>query len=645
MKALPNALMLTLAYALAATLWITLSNELLLRWLGPGEQFYAWQTYKSLGFVAISALLLFMVLRLQRRLLDEQLQVRRQHENRLRQSAAVFDNTLEGVVITNTANRIIHVNRAFERITGYSEAEVLGNSPSLFKSGRHDRSFYSIVWGELQARGCWSGEIWNRRKNGEIFPQWQRIHAIRNEFGELTHYVAIFSDVSAMKQSQQELDYLAHHDPLTGLPNRLLFNERVQHALERQAKGGSGGCVLLLDLDLFKDINESLSHSTGDEVLKQVADRLRAVGHDLTVARLGGDEFALLCEEGCDVPHATRLAEAVQKSLHAPFEIAVAKLFLTTSIGIALFPADGTQLDQLIRNADSALFKAKQSGRQTYAFYTQELTLLARQRMEMGAALRQAIESNQLLLHFQPILDLKRGAVRGVESLVRWKHPVQGMISPGDFIPLAEENGLISAIDTWVLDTACRQMRAWQDQGIELDFIAVNVSSRLFSRGELEEQVRRVLEETQLASGCLELEVTESAVMQDPEAATHLLHRLSNLGVRLSIDDFGTGYSSLLRLKSLPVHKLKIDQGFVAGLPDDEDDAAITRAIIALAHSLGLAVVAEGIESPAQAALLARYGCGLGQGFWFGRPLPAAQVDWQARPRPQQPVEGLAVRM
>ena len=241
MKAFPNALLLTAAYALGATLWVFLSNELLLRWLGPGDEYYAWQTWKGLIFVVISTLLLYLFLRLQRRLLDDQLQVRRQHENRLRQSAAVFDNTLEGVVITNTQNRIIHVNRAFERITGYTEAEVLGKAPSLFKSGRHDRSFYNIVWGELQARGSWSGEIWNRRKNGEIFPQWQRIHAIRNEFGELTHYVAIFSDISAMKQSQQELDHLAHHDPLTGLPNRLLFNERVQHALERHAKSQQGG--------------------------------------------------------------------------------------------------------------------------------------------------------------------------------------------------------------------------------------------------------------------------------------------------------------------------------------------------------------------------------------------------------------------
>ncbi len=635
MKASHNARCLALLYAVCATIWVLLSDHLLLEWLGQTERLAQWKTLRSLTFVAFSSLLLYGLLRLQLNRLDNQLRIRRKQENRLRQAAVVFDQTLEGVLISNTKNRIVHVNPAFERITGYSAAEVLGQTPQMFKSGRHDRSFYEVVWDQLQKADLWSGEIWNRRKNGEIFPQWQRICAVRNELGMLTHYVAIFSDVTAIKQSQQELDYLAHHDPLTGLPNRLLFNERVQHALERYKHRQGGGCVLFLDIDFFKDINESLGHSVGDEVIKSVADRLKSIGKGLTVARLGGDEFALMCEDGNQAKRAASLAEAALGALRDPIRLAGSELFVNASIGISLFPDDGTQLDQIIRNADSALFKAKHSGRQTYAFYTQELTLQARQRVELGAALRQALELDELRLHYQPIIDLASGRVLGVESLVRWQHPGLGLVPPNVFIPVAEESGLIAAIDAWVLAHACRQMRAWQHAGIHLDFIAVNVSSRLFSRGELDQYVKDVLEETGLQPRYLELEVTESAVMDNPDNAQSLLHRLCSLGVRLSIDDFGTGYSSLLRLKNLPVHKLKIDQGFVAGLPEDDDDAAITRAVIALAHSLGLAVVAEGIETPEQAIFLRRHGCGLGQGYWFGRPAPAELLDWRPRPLPK----------
>ena len=635
MKASRNALRLALIYAVCASLWVLLSDHLLLMWLGNSERLALWKTIRSLAFVAFSSLLLYSLLHLQLKRLNAQLYLRRKQENRLRQSAVVFDNTLEGVLITNAKNRIVHVNPAFERITGYGKQEVIGQTPTMFKSGRHDRSFYSIVWNELEERGIWSGEIWNRRKNGEIFAQWQRICAVRNELGVLSHYVAIFSDMSAIKQSQQELDYLAHYDALTGLPNRLLFNERVQHALERSKHRQGGGCVLFLDIDFFKDINESLGHSVGDDVIKTVADRLNSLGKGLTVARLGGDEFALLCEDGNQAKRAANLAEAALETLRSPIRIAGTELFIGASIGISLFPDDGVQLDQIIRNADSALFKAKHSGRQTYAFYTQELTLQARQRVELGAALRQALELDELRLYYQPIIDLASGRVLGVESLVRWQHPGLGLVPPNVFIPVAEETGLIAAIDSWVLAQACRQMRAWQQDNVHLDFIAVNVSSRLFGRGELDQYVRQVLEETGLQPRYLELEVTESAVMDNPDSAQNLLHRLCSLGVRLSIDDFGTGYSSLLRLKSLPVHKLKIDQGFVAGLPEDDDDAAITRAVIALAHSLGLAVVAEGIETPEQAVFLRRHGCGLGQGYWFGRPAPAELVDWRPRSLPK----------
>lgn len=390
------------------------------------------------------------------------------------------------------------------------------------------------------------------------------------------------------------------------------------------------GALLMIDLDHFKDINESLGHSQGDTLLLAVARRLGVhLEQGMTLARLGGDEFALLCEQ-CNAGQAAALALRLLDSLALPFQLGSNELFITASIGIVLYPDDIENVEQLLRNADSALFKAKGSGRSTYAFYTQELTSQAQQRVELSSALRQALEQNQLQLHYQSIHKLQNERIIGFEALVRWRHPEQGLISPARFIPIAEENGLITAIDRWVLPRACRQMRRWLDSGLSLDFIAVNISSRMFSQGELDILVTDALAESGLEAGRLELEVTESAIMQDPDAAIEQLSRLRALGVRLAIDDFGTGHSSLLRLKRMNVHKLKIDQGFVKGLPGSREDAAITRSVIALAHNLDLQVVAEGIETAEQADFLRTHGCDYGQGFGFSRPQEAAKIDWQA---------------
>ncbi|HEX5843396.1 MAG TPA: EAL domain-containing protein [Pseudomonas sp.] len=552
---------------------------------------------------------------------------RRNDEDSLRQAAAVFDATQEGVLVTDARQCIVHCNPAFTRITGYSQEEILGRQPSLLKSGRHDQAFYNSLWHALQNRGAWSGEVWNRRKNGEVYPQWQNIRAIRDEDGEVSHYVAVFSDITALKRSQRELDYLAHHDPLSNLPNRLLFTERVENALERAQREQRDGAVLLIDLDHFKHINESLGHAIGDLLLKEVGERLQQqVRASMTLARMGGDEFGLLCEDCASAEQAAGIAQHLLNCLSQPFVLNNQELFIGASIGISLFPGDAEDVAQVLRNVDSALFKAKSSGREGYAFYTQELTEYARQRVELVSALRHALEHDELRLHFQPLLCLRSKEMIGVESLVRWQHPQRGLVPPGEFIPIAEESGLIGAIDAWVLEQACRQMVAWQAAGYGLKFIAVNVSSRLFSRGELDSRVAQVLADSGLDPGCLELEVTESAVMDDPDAALALLDRLRALGLRLAIDDFGTGYSSLARLKRLPVHKLKLDQSFVRGLPHDQDDIAITRAVIALGHSLGLKVLAEGIEQEDQAELLAQLGCDHGQGYYFGRPQPAEEL-------------------
>ena len=622
-------------YLLLSVLWIQLSQRLLSSFFDNPEQLVQWQIVRGYLWVSVSAVLIFLIHARYQRFgqAGPDLKPRSEDRERLRQAAAVFDCTREGVLVTDKDGLIVHVNRAFVAITGYQEAEVLGERPNLFKSGRHSAEFYQKVYQTLDATGEWSGEIWNRRKSGEIYPQWQTIRAIRDDFGQLSQYVAVFSDISAIKDSQHELAQLANYDPLTGLPNRLLFTDRATQALASAQVHKRGCALLLIDLDHFKIINDSLGHNVGDQLLKAVGDRLQHLfGSGISLARLGGDEFAVLAENCPQVVQAAALAQRVIEGLKEPFQLDGHQLFISASIGISLFPSDSLNAEQLLRNADSALFKAKSAGREGYALYTEELTAHAQHRVEMAGELRRALEQDELRVYYQPVHDLSNSRLIGVEALVRWEHPQRGLVSPGEFIPIAERTGLIAEIDAWVMQQSCRQMCQWLQEGVELSFIAVNVSSRLFARRELYQQVAKVLHDTGLDPALLELEVTESAVMDDPEVALEQLHRLRELGVSLAIDDFGTGYSSLLRLKRLPVQKLKIDQGFVAGLPWDEDDAAIVRVVIALAQSMGMQVQAEGIEQAEQARFLLDQSCDLGQGYWFGRPMPADQLDWQRAP-------------
>ena len=630
-----DALRTALLYGLLAVFWLLVTDHLLNCYFDDSAQLVRWQQVNGYVFALFSAVLIFFA---RARLFDflgmnPGLKRQRQDQERLRQAAVVFDCTREGVLVSDSRGVIVHVNRALVEITGYPAEEVLGRRPNMFKSGRHGPEFYQAMFKTIDEHGEWHGEIWNRRKSGEVYPQWQTVRAITDDKGLVSHYVAVFSDISAIKNSQTELARLVHHDPLTDLPNRLLFTDRTEQALASAQRHQTGCALLMIDLDHFKIINDSLGHNVGDLLLKAVAERLlRVFGKGFTVARLGGDEFAVLIDSCAQASQAAGLAQQVLEIMKGPFDVDKHQLFISASVGISVFPGDALNAEQLLRNADSALFKAKSSGREGYALYTEELTAHAQYRVEVASDLRRALEQQELRVYYQPVHELKTSRLIGVEALVRWEHPLRGLLAPGEFIPIAERTGLIAEIDAWVLEQACWQMVQWQGAGVELAFVAVNISSRLFARPELFALVSTVLADTGLDPALLELEVTESAVMDNSQVALEQMHRLRALGLRLAIDDFGTGFSSLLRLKRLPVQKLKIDQGFVAGLPGDNDDVAIVRAVIALGQSMGLQVHAEGIEQVGQAQFLLDLDCDLGQGYWFGRPMPAQDLDWQRAP-------------
>ena len=554
----------------------------------------------------------------------------------LQQASAFFEATRDGVVITDLTPRILAVNRAFTDITGYSAEEVLGRNPSLVKSGRHDEAFYQNMWHHLVAAGYWQGEVWNRRKTGEIFPEWLSISAVPDFNGLPRAYVAVFTDISQLRQSEERLQHLAHHDPLTGLPNRLLVLSRLQHAVDRAERHAQQVAVLYLDLDRFKNVNDSLGHPVGDELLTLLASRLSSrLREEDTLARLGGDEFLLVLESIHTPGQAATVAQALIDALATPFQLAGGQeIFIGMSIGISLYPADARSVTELIQHADMAMYLAKQSGRNTLRFHTAALSAAASERMELETRLRHALVNGEFLLHYQPLID-SRGGVAGVEALVRWQPPGKPLVPPGRFIPIAEDTGLIVPLGEWVLREACRQGRAWIDAGQPQRVMAVNLSARQFHAGDLVDTVRQALADTGLPAHCLELELTESMFMDQAEQAITLLQALKGLGLRLAIDDFGTGYSSLAYLKRFPIDKLKIDQSFVRGLADDANDRQIAATIIAMAQVFKLEVLAEGVETSEQFAILDGLGCDFFQGYHFHRPAPAEQIQhWIAAKTP-----------
>ncbi len=547
-------------------------------------------------------------------------------DEQLHLSALVFDNSRELIVITDADARIISVNQAFTKVTGYDADEVIGQHIRTIKSGRQDKPFYENMWHTITTAGYWQGELWNRRKNGELYPALASISAVRDAQGRASKYISVSTDITEFKQAEDRIRYLAYYDPLTELPNRTLLRDRAEQALNQASRLQAGAALLFLDLDHFKTINDSLGHLSGDTLLQEVTQRIRAaLRQSDTVGRLGGDEFLIMLGRS-DAASAAHVAHNLLNRISQPFVTEGHTLTVTASIGIALYPDDGKDFDELHKNADISMYKAKELGRNRYHFFTPELNNSAMERLTLENALRDALGQNQFTLHYQPQIDLASDRVIGVEALLRWTHPEMGAISPAKFIPIAEDSGLIGKIGAWVLREACRQAKAWQDAGLPPMVVAVNVSTRQFSLSDIQGLVRQALDDSGLAPEYLEVEITESLLAQDLEYTLDALNHINTLGVQIAVDDFGTGYSSLAYLKRFPLHKLKLDQSFVRDLEQDADDRAIASGVVNLGHSLGLEVIAEGVETQAQLDILRALGCDEVQGYLYSRPLPAADL-------------------
>ena len=546
-------------------------------------------------------------------------------------ASKVLENACEGVIITDVHGRITEVNGAFFAITGYSREEVIGQNPRIFNSGRHDEAFFTELWSEIITHGKWQGEIWNRRKNGQIFPQYISISSVLNDYQKVQYYVAVFSDISAQKQREAQLNHLALYDPLTNLPNRANLTTILDQEIRLAYRNHLQLAVIFIDVDLFKHINDSFGHLVGDEVLSELAQRLTGEfgAHDM-LSRIGGDEFVVLLPHLNNSDEATLVVNRLKQVFDSSFNVSTGdKLRLSASMGISIYPNDGLDSDSLLRNADAAMHRAKQQGRNSYAFYTESLTRQSLEQLKLQNALHQAIVNEAFYLVYQPKVYIANANMAGFEALLRWDDPVLGLVSPAVFIPVAEQAGLIHDIGLWVLRQACLQGMAWLNEGRDFGRIAVNVAGPQLQRRDFVDEVCAVLPQTGLPAIHLELEVTESFMMKDPEAAINDLKRLGDLGIALSIDDFGTGYSSMNYLKKLPIHKLKIDQSFVRDIPADANNTAIAKAVIALGHALNLEIIAEGVETQEQADFLLASGCDQAQGYLYSKPkLPKDLIDF-----------------
>ncbi|NOI67885.1 EAL domain-containing protein [Vibrio sp. 99-8-1] len=549
-------------------------------------------------------------------------------EDQLMIAGTVFENSVEGVIISDRNGNIAYVNKAFCEITGYSEVEAVGRNPRFLKSGRHDGDFYREMWNSLVMNGKWQGELWNRRKDGAIYPELSTISVVYDENNEICNFVGVFADISLIKKSEAELTHMAYHDPLTDLPNRLKLSTQIEQEIQHVERNSGQFATIFIDIDHFKHINDSYGHLIGDEVLCEIASRLKKnLRAEDTIARIGGDEFVVLLT-GVSDPNAVALVVSkLMKIFDMPIVLSNGEqLRFTGSMGIALYPQDGADSGTLLRNADVAMYRAKHDGRNNFAFYTESLTKESEVHLKLQSAMHGALENDGFQLVYQPQFNMASGKLIGFESLIRWKHPTLGEVSPLAFIPVAEKAGLIHDIGRWVLETACRQGVEWLEQGYDFGRIAVNVAGQQLQKESFVEQVISVVNETGLPTHCLELEVTEGFMMSKPERSIKYLKALRRFGIELSMDDFGTGYSSLSYLQQLPLNKIKIDQSFVNDLPHDSNGIAITDAIIAMGNALSLKVIAEGVETKEQVDFLIQRGCLQGQGYYYSKPLAAEQL-------------------
>lgn len=547
---------------------------------------------------------------------------RQKSKQELKLAASVFEETVEAIVIYGSDRRILQVNPAFSKVTGYCEEESVGKTSKLFSSSKHPKEFYQAFWKAVMENENWQGEIWNQKKDGNTFLCSQTITVVKDADGNIKQFIAVFNDITKRKKAEEKIYQLAHYDALTELPNRSYFMEILQQALKEASASNSSLALLFIDLDHFKQINDSSGHAIGDLLLIQVATRLnKYVNENTIVSRLGGDEFTVLLKNIGSIEHVESVASDILQEISVPFKLSAVEMILSASIGFCSFPKDANTVQELFKNADIAMYIAKAEGRNKVKRFDEKMNFAVNQRVEIEREIRVALEKEQFILHYQPQLDLKTYRVIGCEALVRWEHPKKGMLPPDLFIPVAEESGLIAPLGDWVLEEACKQFMLWQSQGIKIQQIAVNLSARQFYNYDLESSVLNILKKTGMKPENLEFELTESMLMENIEETIVTMNKLKQLGIHLSIDDFGTGYSSMAYLKHFPIEKLKIDKSFIDDVLLTREDAAIVNSTISLGHGLGLTVIAEGVESEGQMDYLKQHGCEEIQGYYFSKPL------------------------